>query len=302
MWNRTAYVHWMLLVMCCWGFVMADEPEVIRLWPGKAPGETKEIGPERALPAKAKEAANPIIRLTDVSTPVLTIFEPETKASTGTSVIVCPGGGYNILAYNHEGTEICEWLNSLGITAGLLKYRVPRRDPDAPHEIPLKDAQRAMRLMRSRAADLGINPERIGMLGFSAGGNLTMMAGTHYEEMTYDPIDAADKQSARPDFLIPIYPAYLVDKKNASQLDPLVAVTKDTPPTFVAITYDDADRAIGAALLLIELKKNKVPGELHIYHKGGHGYGMRPSANPVSKWPQRCQEWMISLGLLPAVH
>ncbi|MEZ6088899.1 MAG: alpha/beta hydrolase [Pirellulaceae bacterium] len=246
----------------------AQSVETIRIWPDQAPGETKSIGPERIMPSK-DEKPRPIIRLTDVSEPMLTVYPAANPASTGTAVIVCPGGGYNILAYNHEGTEICEWLNSIGVTAFLLKYRVPRRDPETPHELPLQDAQRAVRLVRSRAEKWSVDPERIGMLGFSAGGHLTVMAGTHAETETYPPVDVADQVDARPNFLIPIYPVYLVDKSDATKLDPLVKVDAKTPPTFTAITYDDADRAIGAALLFIALKQNKVPAELHIYHKEG---------------------------------
>ncbi|QDV12535.1 Acetylxylan esterase precursor [Rosistilla oblonga] len=288
-----------VFVICNIGSGTAAELETVRLWPQEAPGETSSVGPERQLPTRPQEEPNPIIRLTDIATPILTFYPAPEPASTGTTVIVCPGGGYNILAYNHEGTEICEWLNSIGVSAVLLKYRVPRRNPDAPHAIPLKDAQRAVRLVRSKAKDWKINPDRIGMLGFSAGGHLAVMAGTHFRDTTYEPIDEADKLSCRPDFLIPIYPAYLVDTKNKTQLDPQVTVDSETPPTFVAISYDDADRAIGAALLLILMKQNNVPCELHVYHKGGHGYGMRPSKNPVAQWPQRCQDWMVSLGLLP---
>jgi acetyl esterase/lipase len=162
----------------------------------------------------------------------------------------------------------------------------------------LQDAQRAIRLTRFNAEDWGIAPERIGVLGFSAGGHLAVMAGTHWDETTYDAIDQADDLSCRPDFLIPIYPAYLGDRKDPSRLSPLVRVTQQTPPTFIAITQDDSDRAIYAALLLVALKKAKVPAELHVYSRGGHGYGLRVSDNPVSSWPKRCEDWMRISGLL----
>jgi acetyl esterase/lipase len=222
---------------------------------------------------------------------------PKTKAN-GTGVLIAPGGGYNILAWDLEGTEVAEWLNSIGVTAVLLKYRVPRRDKENPHQAPLQDAQRAMRLVRQHAKAWDIDPNRIGMLGFSAGGHLTVMTGTHWDETTYPRIDAADDLSSRPDFLVPIYAAYLGDKQNPMKLSPLVRVTPRTPPTFMAVTYDDQDRGAQAALLLVELKKKHVPAELHVFLKGGHGYGLRPSENPVSGWPKLCEQWMRAMGLL----
>ena len=271
-----------------------DAPELI-LWPAAVPDETKDVGEETA---GASGTPKLVTRVSNVSQPIITLYRAPADKANGCAVVICPGGAYNILAYDLEGTEVAQWLNSIGVTAVLLKYRVPRRDSDQPHKAPLQDAQRAIRLTRMNAKDWGIDPERIGVLGFSAGGHLTVMTGTHWDETTYDAIDEADDLSCRPDFLIPIYPAYLGDREDPSRLSPLVRVTKQTPPTFIAITQDDSDRAIYAALLLVALKKANVPAELHVYSRGGHGYGLRHSDNPVSSWPKRCEDWMRISGLL----
>ncbi len=275
---------------------MAAEPEAMPLWPGDAPGETAELGPEHAQPLR-DEKPTPIIRLTDVSKPMITVYRPKKQDPARSAVIVAPGGGYSILAYNHEGSEICEWLNSIGVTAVLLKYRVPRRPGVEPHAVPLLDAQRAVRTVRANAEKWNIDPEKIGMLGFSAGGHLTVMTGVHGGDTVAQPADDIDKQSARINFMIPIYPAYLLDKKT-QQLETAINIDKDFPPAFIAITYDDAERAVGAAQLLIAMKAVNVPCELHVYRNGGHGYGMRPSGNAVAKWPALCQDWMLASGLL----
>jgi acetyl esterase/lipase len=272
----------------------ADHP-VLKLWPNGAPGETGQIGLETA---EANEKGKRLIKVSNVSEPTLTLFHAPKETTTGAAVVICPGGGYNILAWDLEGVEIAEWFNSIGVTAAILKYRVPRRDPDTPHRTPLQDSQRAVRLVRKNAEAWGIDPGRIGMLGFSAGGHLTVMTGLHHDEPLYARVDAADDLSARPDFLMPIYAAYLGDKEDDTRLSPLVKVTKDTPPMFMAVTYDDKFRGLHAGLLLAELKKHNVPGEAHIFLKGGHGYGLRPSGDPVSGWPKLCEEWMRASGFL----
>ncbi|WP_068134569.1 alpha/beta hydrolase [Roseimaritima ulvae] len=274
----------------------AAEPESMPLWSGDAPGETAELGPERTQPLR-NEKPTPIIRLTDVTKPMITVYRPEKQDPARSVVIVAPGGGYNILAYNHEGSEICEWLNSIGVTAVLLKYRVPRRPDVEPHAVPLLDAQRAVRTVRANAEKWNIDSDKIGMLGFSAGGHLTVMTGVHGDDTVAQPADDIDKQSARINFMIPIYPAYLLNKET-QQLETSIKVDKDFPPAFIAITYDDAERAVGAAQLLIAMKSVNVPCELHVYRNGGHGYGMRPTGNAVAQWPKLCQDWMLASGLL----
>ncbi len=270
----------------------AELPE-LKLWPDGVPGEADEPGETKTQPGN-----DGVIRITYVGDPTITVYRAPEETANGCAVVICPGGGYNILAWDLEGTEVAEWLNSIGVTGILLKYRVPRREKEQPHKAPLQDAQRAIRVARKNADAWAIDPHRVGILGFSAGGNLAVMAGTHWNETTYDKVDNADELSCRPDFMVPIYAAYLGAKGNPWALDSLVRVTDKTPPAFMAVTLDDKHRGAHAALLLVELKKAGVPAELHVYAKGGHGYGLRRSDNPVCTWPQRCEEWMQSSGLL----
>jgi len=279
--------------------LMAAEPITLPVWPGKPPGD-ENFKPPAANPKAKAPPKDDTIRIALVTEPTITVYPAPAAKANGTAVVICPGGAYNILAWNKEGTEVAEWLNTLGVTGIVLKYRVPRRDPKNPHAAPLQDAQRAMRLVRQHAADWKIDTKRVGILGFSAGGNLTVMTGTHWDETTYSKLDATDELSCRPDFMVPIYPAYLGDEGKPGPLDPLVRVTKETPPTFIAVTQDDKLRGMNAALFYIELQKAKVPAELHIYTKGGHGYGLRPSENPVSEWPKRCEDWLRAMKFLPA--
>jgi acetyl esterase/lipase len=266
----------------------------VKLWPGKAPGESKDIGPEKYIPAKKGQLG--VKRLTDVSEPSITVYQPSKEKVTGCAVIVAPGGGYNILAIEHEGTQTCEWLNSLGVTAVLLKYRVPKRAMQMPDNLAaIQDAQRAVSLTRQHAKEWGIDPERIGMLGFSAGGNLTAWAALADMRM-YEPIDSADKLSAKPNFACLIYPAYLVDKEG--HLKPEYRVTKDSPPMFFAHANDDPVTPLSSVLLYAALKKAGVPAELHIYATGGHGFGMRKIPHPAASWPDRCADWLKTRGYL----
>ena len=275
----------------------AAEPAVLKVWSGTPPGDEGF----RAPPPNPKAKAAPkddVIRLPLITDPTLTLFRPTAVKANGTAIIVCPGGAYNILAWNLEGTEVAEWLNSIGVTAVVLKYRVPRRDPVQPHAAPLQDAQRAIRLVRQHAAEWGVDPARVGMLGFSAGGNLVVMAGTHWDEQTYPKSDALDELSCRPDFIVPIYPAYLGDERKAGPLSPLVKVTEKTPPVFLTVTHDDVLRGLNAAQFYVELKKANVPAELHIFSRGGHGYGLRKPENAVSQWPKLCELWLRAQGYL----
>jgi acetyl esterase/lipase len=261
----------------------------VKLWPRSAPGEKGPVGPETVQPPQA--GARPVIRLTNVSEPSIAVYRPAKAGPGGTAIVVCPGGGYRILARDLEGTEIAAWLNSIGVTAVVLKYRVPQREHDPAHDLPLQDAQRAIRLVRKNARAWGIREDRVGILGFSAGGHLAVMAATRWQSPAYEPADDADRFSARPDFVIPIYPAYL-ERTGA------LGISADTPPAFIAVTWDDANRGADAALAFAEWKKNKVPAELHIFSRGGHGYGLRPSEDPVSGWPKLCEAWLRVSGLL----
>ena len=280
--------------------VMAAEPtEVIDLWPAVAPGEPSGVGEETSIVGKPEEKGT-VTRVGNVTKPTLTIYRPAADKANGTSVIICPGGGYNILAWDLEGTEIAEWLNSVGVTGIVLKYRVPRR-PNAPkdEEQPVcshQDAQRAMRLVRSKAAEWKLDGNKVGILGFSAGGHLAARTSTNYETLSYPAIDDADKLSGRPDFTILIYPAYLVTK-DMTALTPMIAVNDKTPPAFLAHAYDDGVTADSSVQYFLALKRNKVSAELHVYSKGGHGYGMRPSPNAVVTWPKRCEDWLKAGGL-----
>jgi len=275
----------------------AEKPLTIDLWPGPAPGESGPGGEERWLDQRPNE--KPVKRLTNVTKPSVTVFRPAKEKDTGAAVVIAPGGAYNILAWDLEGEEVATWLNSIGVTGIVLKYRVPRR-PDQPKDKPpvgaLQDAQRAISLVRSKAAELGIDPRRIGMLGFSAGGHLTAWAATNAGRRTYDPTDDADRVSCRSDFAVLIYPAYLVTKEN--QISPELKVSAETPRTFLAMTEDDGVRVECALFYYLALKAAKVPAELHLYPTGGHGYGLRPSDHGVSTWPKRAEEWLRSSGLL----
>ncbi|HVJ46393.1 MAG TPA: alpha/beta hydrolase [Luteolibacter sp.] len=271
----------------------AAEPIVVKLWPNGAPEPEGFVKPaEREIPPKDEKDVK---RVTDVTDPTISIYKPEKP--NGTAVIVAPGGGYNILAIQHEGTQVCEWLNTMGVTGVLLKYRVPDRKGTKQGEIPLQDAQRAMGIVRHRAAEWGIKPDKIGFLGFSAGGHLCVMTTLHANERTYQRDAALEAEDATPNFSIPVYPAYLT-QKDGFELKPEMKVTPQSPPVCLVHAHDDRITPAGSALLYLEYKKLNLPAELHIYVKGGHGYGMKKSGQPVNSWPDRVGEWMKSSGLL----
>ncbi|MFM2216028.1 MAG: hypothetical protein RL240_346 [Planctomycetota bacterium] len=274
--------------------------QVIKLWESVAPGDTKQLPPEgnTSKPQDRGVADRPVIRIGNVSSPELEIYEPAKEIKTGAAVLVCPGGGYNILAYDLEGTEVCQWLNSIGVTAALLKYRVPRREGREAFEAPLQDAQRAINLLRSKATTLNIDPKRVGCLGFSAGGNLCTMLTTRFATLCYPKTDAADDLLPRPDFTLLIYPAYMVKKDDKSALAPEVVFTKDTPPMFLTMAQDDALGCENVLVPAMALNALKVPFTLHLYPSGGHGYGLRDTGNPVQAWPKRAAEWMQQQNLL----
>lgn len=278
----------------------AAEPQVIELWPKGTPGEKGEIGEEKDFtkPTDNLVGGKRVGRIGNVSRPTLTVYRaPEAKA-TGTAVLVVPGGGYNILAWDLEGTEVCEWLNSIGVTGLLLKYRVPKRPGLEKHAPPLQDAQRALGLARSNAKEWGIDPKRIGALGASAGGHLVAALCTQSDVRTYPTLDAADQVSCRPDFTILIHPAYLTVKEKGDAIAPDVAVAATHPPAFVVMTQDDPVRVENAVHYFLALKQAKVPAELHLYPTGGHGYGLRRTQHFVTTWPDRAMDWLKSRGLL----
>lgn len=289
-----------LAISTCAPFLAAEKPAPVQLWPGAAPGEKGELGAEAdtTKPTDKPVGGRTLIRLGNVSQPTLTVFPAPKEKNTGAAVLVCPGGGYNILALDLEGTEVCEWLNSIGVTGVLLKYRVPRRKDLEKHTAPLQDAQRALGWVRQHAAEYAINPARIGVLGFSAGGHLAAALSTNHDARTYPRIDAADDVSCRPDFALLIYPAYLTVKEEGDKLAPEMKVNAQTPPTFLVMTQDDPIRVENPVFYSLALKNAKVPFELHVYPTGGHGYGLRPSEHAVTTWPQRAAEWLAKLGML----
>ncbi|MCC2669032.1 MAG: axeA1 3 [Armatimonadetes bacterium] len=280
----------------------AEKPLVVPVWPGTPPSEKGPIGPEADMTkdSEGKVAGRRLMRLGNVSTPILEVYRPAKSLDTGASVVIAPGGGYHILAWDLEGTEVAEWLNTLGITGIVLKYRVPRRpgDPsDQPPLQPLQDAQRALSLVRSKAKEWNLDPERIGILGFSAGGHLAARTATNSDRRAYDAIDDVDKVSCKANFAVLVYPAYLANKEG-NALMPEIRVSKDTPPTFMAHAGNDPITPVNSALMYLALKQVGVPAELHIYPTGGHGYGLRPTEETVTSWPQRCEEWLRKQGLL----
>lgn len=274
----------------------AVEPLTLKLWP-KGAQEPAGFKVEAETEIPKKNDAD-VKRVTNVSEPTITIFKAEKP--NGTAVIVAPGGGYHILAIEHEGSQVCEYLNSLGVTCALLKYRVPARTKDDPSKEPLQDAQRAIGLVRHHAAEWGIKADRIGILGFSAGGHLTVMATLHANDRTYTTDPALDVDDATPNFSVPVYPAYLVTKEDTFHLKPEIKVTEKSPPMCLVHAGDDkgVTSASGSALLYLEYKKLNLPAELHIYAKGGHGFGMRKSGLPTAEWLVRVGEWMGSMGWL----
>jgi acetyl esterase/lipase len=277
----------------------ASASEPMALWPKGAPGEKGGIGVEKdtTKPGDGLIGGKRVVRLGNVSIPTLTLYRPSKHKDTGAAVVVCPGGGYNILAMDLEGTEVCQWLNSIGVTGVLLKYRVPARKGLERYAAPLQDAQRALGLVRFHAAEWHIDPKRIGIMGFSAGGHLSAIASTRFEKRTYEPVDEADQVSCRPDFTMLVYPAYLI-RKEGPELSPELAVTSNTPPTFIVQAEDDHVPVENSLFYYLALKKAGVPAELHLFANGGHGYGLRESDKAVISWPKRAGEWMRKLGVL----
>lgn len=272
------------------GLAAAAEPLVVDLWPAGTPDPpAADAGPERRI---VKDPPDGLVRLTDVTRPTIAVYRPERP--NGTAVVVCPGGGYKFLAFEHEGTQVCEFLAGHGVTAVLLKYRVP-----AEPRLPLQDAQRALGIVRRRAAEWGIAADRIGILGFSAGGHLAIMAALHAGDRTYALDEALEAAAATPDFVIPVYPAYLTAQGSEGPLLPEIAVTGTSPPMCLVHATDDRITASGSGLVYLEYRKRALPCELHVYAKGGHGFGMKPGVLPVHAWPQRVVEWMASMGYLP---
>ena len=284
----------------------AEEPLVLKIWPGKAPEETGSIGPERIrmspkLDRKQVEVTEQTRLITGVTNPTITVYRPPKDKETGTAMLICPGGGYWDLYWELEGEEVAAWLNSIGVTGILLKYRVPRR-PDEPKgepaRRPLQDAQRAVSLVRSKASQWRIDPKRIGIVGFSAGGHLAIATATSFEKRTYEPIDDVDKISCRPDFAVPVYSGYLKAKEK-DELSPGLKVPPGTPPIFLVHGGEDLISPPECSVLMyLALKRAGVPAELHVYANTAHDFGVRTNEHPYSTWTARCADWLRDGGLL----
>ena len=271
----------------------------IPLWPHGAPGGSAANGPERdsTTPQDPLVAGRRATRLANVSNPEILLRRPPKDKDTGAAVLVCPGGGYSVLVIDVGGEEPAAWLNSIGVTAAILKYRVPQ-PPNAPaYAAPLQDAQRAMSVLRSRAKEWGIDPTRIGVLGFSAGGHLAAALSDNFDKRTYSAVDAADQTPTRPAFTMLVYP-YLARDTSGREISPELHVASRTPPAFLVQTEDDPVHVENSVFYYLALKSAKVPAEMHLFSSGGHGYGLRLTNERVGTWPALAEQWLRSLGVL----
>ena len=299
----------------------------VPIWPGAAPDPQPVAGPEKVETSGSEflVAGRPAVSISNVTRPTMTVYSPEGK-NTGAAVIVFPGGGYQTLAIDLEGTEVCDWLTSKGITCVLLKYRVtdvgpyPKSGPYPESPMALEDAQRTMGLVRFHAAEWHIDPHKIGVLGFSAGGHLSAAISTHFAKRLYPAVDAADKESCRPDFAVAIYPGHLSlsaaewDAKQGTKefavphptnvdkdlgLNPEIPVTSQTPPTFLLQAEDDhVDNVNDSLAYYIALKNAGVPVEMHLYAQGGHAFGLRHTQLPITAWPKLVETWLGAIGII----
>jgi acetyl esterase/lipase len=271
----------------------------LALWPNGAPGGKPDPEPEvdTTILKDNRIAGKPVLRLGNVSSPTITLYSPKRK-NTGAAVVVFPGGAYRILAIDLEGTEVCGWLNSAGITCVLLKYRVPDSGPYPKSSAALQDAQRAVGMVRAHAAEWHIDANRIGVLGFSAGAHLAAALSTHFDQRLYDAVDAADQVSCRPDFAVIVYPGYLAIAEQNFAPNEEIHVTDKTPPSFIVQAENDPVHVENATVYFEALANAKVPAELHIYAEGGHGYGLRHTALPVTDWPKLVETWLVTIQVL----
>jgi acetyl esterase/lipase len=278
------------------------------IWPGLPPGGHALPDSESIGTAPKPVAGKPWIYIRNVSRPTLTVYSPQGH-NTGAAIIVFPGGGYQILAIDLEGTEVCDWLRSRGITCILLKYRVPNAGAswnqlcgcflNTKSSLALEDAQRTLGLVRLHAAEWGIDPHKVGVLGFSAGGHLVAAVSTHFEQRVYPVVDAADQESCRPDFAVALYPGHLWIDNEKLELNPNIHVTRNTPPTFLAqAENDDVDNVNNSLVYYAALNKAGVSVEMHLYPEGGHAFGLRHSKDPITEWPQLVEKWLQTIGII----
>lgn len=280
--------HLMKTFLCAFfaaSAALGSEPVTLPLFPEGAPGKMLPHSEFTEAFIKKHQSKN---TLTDIAEPTITIYKPEKP--NGTSVIVAPGGGFVFLSAVHEGSQVCEWLNTLGVTGILLKYRTPTRDEAMPFEKPAQDAQKAIQIVRDHAKEWELNPNRVGLLGFSAGGNL----------LAHVACDRGSDQKPVPNFAVMIYGGGFLDPKNPNQLAPGFTVPADAPPIFILCAHDDNTNPVASTLLYLEYKKRNIPAELHFFTQGGHGFGMRKDGKPINQWPVRVGEWMNNMGFLDA--
>jgi acetyl esterase/lipase len=278
----------------------------IPIWPGVVPDAQPVKGPEvsatvlNATGSPKLVGGKPWVYVDRVSRPTMTVYSP-VGSNTGAAVVVFPGGGYNVLAIDLEGTEACDWLTSKGITCVLLKYRVPcmKSGPYQDCRTALQDAQRTLGLVRFHAARWHVDPHKIGVLGFSAGGHMVAAMSTHFEKRLYPTVDAADTVSCRPDFAIALYPGHLAVPEKDFALNPDIGVTSRTPPTFLVQAEDDpVDPVENSLVYYAALRKARVPVELHLYVKGGHAYGLRRTSFSITEWPELVAKWLGTIGMI----
>jgi acetyl esterase/lipase len=299
------------LVVClsvAWPTGAAEKPLVVDVWPGKVPGDAGIAGAEKFIELKVNDkpyevAGKPTRWLTNVTKPTLTVYRPSKDKETGLAMLICPGGGYHNLGWDVEGEEVAAWLNSIGVTGIILKYRCPRRPGDVKGEPPLgplMDAQRAVSLVRSKAKEWGIDPKKIGIVGFSAGGHLVGATATNFDKRTYEPIDDIDKVSCRPDFAVMLYSGYF-KVKGKEELSPTIRVVAGAPPLFFVHASDDPISEVDHTVVMyLAMKRAGVPAELHVYASGGHGFGVRHVHHPCATWTERCTDWLRNQGFLKA--
>ena len=282
------------------GWQAAAGQTQVAIWLGTAPDARTLGGPETATTSTDLIAGKPVLIVTNVSQPTMTVYSPKGK-NTGVAMVVFPGGGYQVLAMDLEGTEVCDWLNSKGITGVLLKYRVPikRVGPYGESKQALEDAQRTLGLVRFHAAEWGIDRHKIGVIGFSAGGHMVAATSTHFDKRLYPAVDAADQVSCRPDFAVALYPGHLWDEDEGFVLNPNVPVTKNTPPTFIVQAENDPVDSVNNSLVYyLALKNAGVPVEMHLYAQGKHAYGLRRTKFPITGWPQLVETWLGTIGMI----
>ena len=284
------------------------KPPVVELWPGKVPGDIGIAAEEKYIDIKVngksyEVAGKPVKWLTNVTRPSITVCLAPKETNTGTAMIVCPGGGYHNLEWDCEGEEVAAWLNSIGINGIILKYRCPRRAGEIKTEPavgPIIDAQRAMSLVRARAGEWGIDPTKIGMVGFSAGGHLVGATATQFNHRAYEPIDDIDKTSCRPDFAIMAYSGYFLFKGG---LSPTIREEPGAPPMFLVHNFDDTVSAVDNTVIMYQaMKKAGVSVEMHLYGVGGHGFAVRKVGHPCETWTDRCTDWLKGIGVMKPVE